>query len=56
MHAWEQEGVVPDLQAVAKGLGGGYVAIGAVLLSAKVFNTIAAGSGYGWQIRSTASG
>ena len=26
LHAWEQyaDGVAPDLQAVAKGLGGGY--------------------------------
>jgi Adenosylmethionine-8-amino-7-oxononanoate aminotransferase len=46
MHAWEQEGVVPDIQAVAKGLGGGYVPIGAVLLNHKVFDTMAAGSGY----------
>ena len=33
LHACEQEGVAPDLMAVAKGLGGGYQPIGAVLLS-----------------------
>ena len=30
-HAFEQEGVTPDLLTLAKGLGGGYVPIGAVL-------------------------
>ena len=27
LHAWEQEGVVPDLQTVAKGLGAGYALV-----------------------------
>ena len=31
LHAWEQEGVAPDIQAIAKGLGGGYQPIGAML-------------------------
>src|SRR5258708_22107619 len=31
LHACEQEGVVPDLITVAKGLGGGYQPVGAVL-------------------------
>ena len=30
---FEQEGVVPDLMAIAKGLGGGYQPIGAVLVA-----------------------
>ena len=33
LHACEQEGVAPDLMAVAKGLGGGYQPIGAVMLA-----------------------
>ncbi|MGI5963529.1 MAG: aspartate aminotransferase family protein [Lawsonibacter sp.] len=37
--------IVPDLISVAKGLGGGYVPIGAVLASKKVVDAIANGSG-----------
>ncbi|WP_018315605.1 aspartate aminotransferase family protein [Bradyrhizobium sp. WSM2793] len=44
-HAWEQEGVAPDIQAIAKGLGGGYQPIGAMLASGKIIETIRAGSG-----------
>ncbi|RFN44290.1 hypothetical protein FIE12Z_11477 [Fusarium flagelliforme] len=29
LHAWEQEGVIPDLQTAAKGLGAGYMPVGA---------------------------
>ncbi|HVB66468.1 MAG TPA: aspartate aminotransferase family protein [Acetobacteraceae bacterium] len=45
MHAWEQEGVVPDLQIIAKGLGGGYQPIGGILIAAKIVAGVAAGSG-----------
>jgi adenosylmethionine-8-amino-7-oxononanoate aminotransferase len=45
LHAWEQEGIAPDLQAVAKGLGGGYQPIGAVLVSRRVVDAIECGSG-----------
>ena len=34
LHACEQEGIAPDLMTIAKGLGGGYQPIGAVLLGA----------------------
>ena len=44
-HAWEQEGVAPDIQAIAKGLGGGYQPIGAMLASDGIIDTIRAGSG-----------
>ena len=36
LHASAQEGVVPDLLVMAKGLGGGYQPIGAVLLQPAV--------------------
>jgi adenosylmethionine-8-amino-7-oxononanoate aminotransferase len=45
LHAWEQEGVAPDIQAIAKGLGGGYQPIGAMLTSARIAETIRDGSG-----------
>jgi adenosylmethionine-8-amino-7-oxononanoate aminotransferase len=45
LHACEQESVTPDLLAIAKGLGGGYAPIGAVLMQEKIFATVADGSG-----------
>ncbi len=44
-HAWEQEGIAPDIQAIAKGLGGGYQPIGAMLASRTIIDTIRQGSG-----------
>src|SRR4051812_20394883 len=44
-HAWQQEGISPDIQAVAKGLGGGYQPIGAMLASGNIIDTIRQGSG-----------
>ena len=46
LHAVEQEGVAPDLMAIAKGLGGGYQPIGAVLVSAKIVAGLSSGSGF----------
>jgi adenosylmethionine-8-amino-7-oxononanoate aminotransferase len=45
LYACEQEGIAPDLIAIAKGLGGGYAPIGAVLVGAKLFDTFEKGSG-----------
>ncbi|MBM3536791.1 MAG: aspartate aminotransferase family protein [Alphaproteobacteria bacterium] len=46
LHACEQEGITPDLMAIAKGLGGGYQPIGAVLLQQKIYDAFAKGSGF----------
>jgi len=45
LHACEQEGVSPDLMALAKGLGGGYAPVGALVMRDKIFDAIAEGSG-----------
>lgn len=45
LHAFEQNDVVPDLVTIAKGLGGGYQPIGAVLASEKIVSALQAGSG-----------
>ena len=45
LHACEQEGIAPDLMAVAKGLGGGFAPIGAVLVQGRVFEAFQKGSG-----------
>jgi adenosylmethionine-8-amino-7-oxononanoate aminotransferase len=45
LHACEQDGVVPDLLTIAKGLGGGYQPIGAVLAQAKLVDAFRQGSG-----------
>jgi adenosylmethionine-8-amino-7-oxononanoate aminotransferase len=45
LHACTQEGIAPDIMTIAKGLGGGYQPIGAMLASSKVFDAVARGSG-----------
>ncbi|MEW5885251.1 MAG: aspartate aminotransferase family protein [Pseudomonadota bacterium] len=45
LHACEQEGVAPDLLTLAKGLGGGYQPIGAVLAQGHLVSALAEGSG-----------
>jgi adenosylmethionine-8-amino-7-oxononanoate aminotransferase len=45
LHACEQEGISPDLMVVAKGLGGGYAPIGALMMQEAIFQAFAEGSG-----------
>ena len=45
LHAVEQEGAKPDLMIIAKGLGGGYQPIGAVLAHERVIAPLRDGSG-----------
>lgn len=44
-HACQAEGVAPDIMVIAKGLGAGYVPLGAVLASGEVHDAFARGSG-----------
>jgi adenosylmethionine-8-amino-7-oxononanoate aminotransferase len=46
LHACQQEGVVPDLLVLAKGLGGGYQPIGAVLAHQRIVAAMSRGSGF----------
>ena len=46
LHACAQEGIAPDLMTIAKGLGGVYQPIGAVLLGRHIFDAFAGGSGF----------
>jgi adenosylmethionine-8-amino-7-oxononanoate aminotransferase len=45
LYACEQEGISPDLIAIAKGLGGGFAPIGALLMQDWIYQAIAGGSG-----------
>src|SRR5690606_23995026 len=46
LHACEQEGISPDLMTIAKGLGGAYQPIGAVLVSGAIYEAIRSGTGF----------
>jgi len=46
LYACEVDNVTPDILCVAKGLGGGYQPIGAMLCGAEIYDTIAEGSGF----------
>jgi adenosylmethionine-8-amino-7-oxononanoate aminotransferase len=45
LHAFEQEGVVPDMITLAKGLGGGYQPIGALMVREQLAEELERGSG-----------
>jgi adenosylmethionine-8-amino-7-oxononanoate aminotransferase len=46
MMAYEQEGIVPDMVTMAKGLAAGYQPVGALLCKQHITDAIMAGSGF----------
>jgi adenosylmethionine-8-amino-7-oxononanoate aminotransferase len=44
LHAWEQEGVVPDIQTIGKALAGGYQPVAGVLVNRHVVDVIERGT------------
>ncbi len=46
LFACEEDGIAPDMITIAKGLGAGYQPIGALLASGRIYDAIAAGSGF----------
>ena len=46
LFACEQEGVEPDMIAIAKGLGAGFQPIGALMVSDRIYGAIESGSGF----------
>ncbi|SAL54890.1 aminotransferase [Caballeronia choica] len=46
LYACEEDGIAPDLLTIAKGLGAGYQAIGATLVSDEIYRTIIGGTGF----------
>lgn len=46
LYACEEDGVVPDILVIAKGLGAGYQPIGAMISSDRIYNAVVGGSGF----------
>ncbi|MCY4032329.1 MAG: aspartate aminotransferase family protein [Hyphomicrobiales bacterium] len=46
LFACEEDGIAPDIVCIAKGLGGGYQPIGAMLCTGKIYDVIKSGSGF----------
>jgi adenosylmethionine-8-amino-7-oxononanoate aminotransferase len=45
LHAWQHEDVVPDLETIGKGLGGGYAPVAALLINSRVVDVLDKGTG-----------
>lgn len=45
LHAWQQEGIVPDIQAMGKGLAGGYAPVAGLLINKRVVDALDKGTG-----------
>ncbi|CCF37175.1 aminotransferase [Colletotrichum higginsianum] len=46
LHAWQHEDVIPDIQTIAKGLGGGYAPMAGMLINHRVAKVLGDGTGY----------
>ncbi|ULX52142.1 hypothetical protein A9P79_09615 [Cupriavidus taiwanensis] len=46
LFACEEDGVVPDIVTIAKGLGAGYQPVGAMLSTRRIYDAIVGGSGF----------
>tara|TARA_R110002020_G_scaffold475604_2_gene711263 strand:+ start:27102 stop:28379 length:1278 start_codon:yes stop_codon:yes gene_type:complete len=46
MFACDAEGIAPDILCIAKGLGAGYQPIGAMMCTARIYDAVAAGTGF----------
>jgi adenosylmethionine-8-amino-7-oxononanoate aminotransferase len=46
LFACAEDGIVPDIITIAKGLGAGYQPIGAMIASSRIYDAIVAGSGF----------
>jgi len=46
LFACEQDGIAPDIAAIAKGLGGGYQPVGAMLCSKTIYEAVENGAGF----------
>ena len=46
LYACAEDGIAPDILVIAKGLGAGYQAIGAMIASDRIYNTVVGGSGF----------
>ncbi len=44
LHAWQHDGVAPDIQTIGKGLGGGYMPVAGVLASCEIVEAFQKGS------------
>jgi adenosylmethionine-8-amino-7-oxononanoate aminotransferase len=45
LHAWQDEGVCPDIQTIGKGLGGGYAPVSGMLVNHRVIDVLNSGTG-----------
>ncbi|KAF1811730.1 aminotransferase, class III [Eremomyces bilateralis CBS 781.70] len=45
LHAWQQEGIVPDIQTIGKGLGSGYSPVAGLLMNQRVVDALDRGTG-----------